>query len=380
MHREPILPLTTADAEASVDLMMTAFNAPRDRCVLAGTRLDDQWVVQRNGRVVAAYGVYRCGLRVCGRDVPLGAVAGVAVAPEARGSGIASGMMASSLDALRLAGVPLAALYASTFALYRKVGYEQAGSRFERRTRAADIRISEHTLPIRAATDAELRTIATAGHGHIVRSEGLWARLLRPAAGRTQSYIVGEGEGWAVLWQDEPGMHFEWKVRDWGATTPGAARRLWTLLADASTMSDAVSWPGPPNDPMETLLPEPHVSVVNEERTMLRIVDLPAAMCARGWSADGEALLEITDEVLPSNAGCWHLRVRDGVGEIELSPVPSEQAVRMDIRGLAALYSGFHTAEELAGIGMLQGPAQGGKSASLDALFKAPRPWMSDKF
>ena len=135
MHREPILPLTTADAEASVDLMMTAFNAPRDRCVLAGTRLDDQWVVQRNGRVVAAYGVYRCGLRVCGRDVPLGAVAGVAVAPEARGSGIASGMMASSLDALRLAGVPLAALYASTFALYRKVGYEQAGSRFERHSR-----------------------------------------------------------------------------------------------------------------------------------------------------------------------------------------------------------------------------------------------------
>ncbi len=379
MHREPILrlnPFDPAMVEQYTDLMMRVFNAPKEPVELNGSRMDDQYVVEREGRVVAGYGVFRCGMNVCGRTVGLGAVAGVAVAPEARGGGLASGMMASSLDALREALVPLAALYASTFGLYRKLGYEQAGSRFERRSRTSDIHVADRALPVRAASDDDLRAVATGGHGHLVRSEGLWQRLLHPAVGRTESYIVGDGEGWVVLWRSEPGPHFEWKVRNWGYSTPAAARRLWTLLADASTMSETVSWPGPANDPMETLLPEPQVSVVAEERTMLRIIDVPAAIAGRGWLSDGVATVRIDDDIIAENAGTWRITVDGGNGRAQR--VDDEAETRLHIRAFAALYSGFHTAGELLSIGRITGTPR--KLSALDAIFAAPRPWMSDKF
>ncbi len=69
-----------------------------------------------------------CALRVPmgqffgGRSVAMMGVAGLAVAPEARGRGLATRVMQEFLREAREEGVPISALYLATLPLYRRGG------------------------------------------------------------------------------------------------------------------------------------------------------------------------------------------------------------------------------------------------------------------
>ena len=371
MHREILLP---AEGETLAGLLAAqelCFNTTSDRSIVFHARVDEQWAVRR-GDVIGGYGVYHCGLHMLGRDVPMGGIAAVAVVPEARGQGIARGMMAAALDKLREQGRPIAGLYASTWSLYRQVGFEQAGTRVARKIRTDAIRAERSGLPVRRVSEAELRALVRPRHGNLVRSDGLWTRLLQPVTGKVHCYVVGDGEGWAVLWQEAPGPWYTWVVRDWGWSTPAAAHRLWGLLAEASTMATEAQWYGAPDDVMETLLVNRGARVTDVERWMIRIVDVPTALEARGWAADGEVVVDIEDDGMPDNAGAWTITVRDGQASVTRGGAAQ---ARLHIRALASIYTGFHTAAQLQSVGRVEGDTR-----ALDALFAAPAPWMADHF
>jgi hypothetical protein len=120
---------------------------------------------------------------------------------------------------------------------------------------------------------------------------------------------------------------------------------------------------------------------------MLRLIDVPAAVEARGFPASVEVSVqfELADDVLPANAGRWRLEVSDGCGKLarlglvgsagpggSAGPVGSasttghDPVLRLGARGLAALYSGVP-------LGTLRraGLAYGGDQASDDALDSA---------
>ncbi len=40
----------------------------------------------------------------------------------------------------------------------------------------------------------------------------------------------------------------------------------------------------------------------------VRIIDLPAALTRRAYAGPVDVVLEVTDELLPANAGRWRLR------------------------------------------------------------------------
>ena len=81
----------------------------------------------------------------------------------------------------------------------------------------------------------------------------------------------------------------------------------------------------------------------------LRILDVPAALTARGYNTDGELVLEVTDDVLPEVGGRWRLSVRDGSAQV--SPVEAAADLRLDITDLGAVYLGGSTLRELAAAG-----------------------------
>lgn len=115
-------------------------------------------------------------------------------------------------------------------------------------------------------------------------------------------------------------------------------------------------------------------SVVKSERTLLRIVDLPGAVAARGWAVDGVATVAVTDDVVPDNAGTWRIVVEGGVGRAERWGGVAASA--LDIRTFAPLYSGFHSAADLALLGRVDG-----ETRPLDRLFATgAAPWMADAF
>src|SRR5688572_13107573 len=122
-----------------------------------------------------------------GESVRTMGLAGVAVAPEARGRRLAFGLVQQTLRAARERGFALSTLYPSTFGLYRKLGYELAGShcRFSvqlRRLARAKSPLEVHALgPEHQAEVARLYTdIARSRPGYLDRGPYVWKRVQNP--------------------------------------------------------------------------------------------------------------------------------------------------------------------------------------------------------
>src|SRR4051812_22649148 len=68
-------------------------------------------IVTDGGAILGGLGFYRFGQYWGGRSVPLAGLAGVGVAPAARGRGLARRFLIDTLAQVRGQGVPIAALY-----------------------------------------------------------------------------------------------------------------------------------------------------------------------------------------------------------------------------------------------------------------------------
>src|SRR5262249_56665945 len=115
-----------------------------------------------------------------------------------------------------------------------------------------------------------------------------------------------------------------------------------------------IVWHTGPADPVLALLPEQQYRLRLRHHWMLRILNLPAALIARGYARGltAELHLEVRDECLPANNGRFVLQVREGPALVE--PGGSGR-MRLDIRGLATIYSGLFS------------PADAGLSGHVDA-------------
>ena len=113
---------------------------------------------------------------------------------------------------------------------------------------------------------------------------------------------------------------------------------------------------------------------------MLRVVDAPAAIAARGFpeAVSLRVPLYITDDARPANSGPWELAVADSRGALTRpGPAPLRGALDLGARGLAALYAGTPLVT-LRQAGLARGGTPGA-DAALDAAFAAT-PYMLDSF
>ncbi|MEZ4472825.1 MAG: GNAT family N-acetyltransferase [bacterium] len=324
-----------------------------------------------------------------GRAVPAMGFAGVGVLPEWRRRGAAVAMMAADLRRLRALGMPLANLYASTHALYRKVGFGAAGNHHIGEVHPRDIQVAParglHTRRLdvadRPAMQALYRSLARERPGHLDRGKYVWYRVFRAWEGR-EAHCTGVFDGDAlvgyVVWRRAaPFPPCDVTLIDVVAPTAAVARRLWSFLADQGTMVKAFTLATAPHDPFWLALPHPGPTLTTRSPWMLRLVDLPAAIAARGYAegVDVHVGLDVEDATLPENAGPWTLVVAGGQGRLERGGQP---AVTVTIEGLAALYTGFQDATTLAVRGLLTGDRA--DRDRLDRAFSGPVPWLPDMF
>jgi predicted acetyltransferase len=132
-----------------------------------------------------------------------------------------------------------------------------------------------------------------------------------------------------------------------------------------------------PNDPRLTVLPLDGISLELEHPWMLRLADVPRALAARGYApgARGELELDVSDDLLASNAGRFVLSVAGGEGTVRRG---GSGVLRVDVRGLAALYTGHLGPWALRAAGLADGDDAALEQAA--ALFDGPAPWMVDWF
>jgi predicted acetyltransferase len=325
----------------------------------------------------------------------MGGVASVNVAPEHRGRGIGRTLMTELLNLIGERGYPLSALYPATMPIYRSLGWELAGGRYQFSVPARSLRglmepdkaaggagAGHRDVPVRRAGAADVATVigviadshlAARDAGPLTWDEGPAAQWLgRPDL---YSYLAGD-DGFAA---------YRWAGGDlWvecvHARTPETLRALWSVIASHSSTTDNVTGRTGPDDPFWWLTRERDATITSRSMWMLRVVDAAAAIAARGFppAVTASVPLEIRDQSRPANSGHWRLTVAAGTGTLTPNDgVPSPGPLTLGPRGVAALYAGTPVAKlRLAGL------ASGGRpefDADLDAAFAAAS-FMLDDF
>ncbi|MHC4846370.1 MAG: GNAT family N-acetyltransferase, partial [Planctomycetota bacterium] len=289
-------PQGQADLDAYRDIAAAAFNTKPEDSVAWMEKAGHENIrlLRRGGEAVAGLLLVPMGQWFGGRSVPMTGIAGVGVPVDHRGGGHAVNLMRACVEELAAEGVPISALYPSTARLYRKAGWEIAGHRYVATVPPANIGIADRGLTVRKITEADEPAIETVSNavaanfpGYLDRGQYIWRRIRTPRDEPTHGFLVerdGEVDGYVYFIQtDGKDYHYEVRCTDIAALSPETGRRLLTVLADHGTLASEAAFASAPHDPLLNLMPDRPWTLLVRDPWMLRIVDVPGALEARGW-------------------------------------------------------------------------------------------------
>lgn len=110
---------------------------------------------------------------------------------------------------------------------------------------------------------------------------------------------------------------------------------------------------------------------------MLRLLDVRRALESRGYpeAVSARLELEVQDDCIPENSGRFVLDVSGGKAEVRTD---GSGRLRLHVRGLAALYTGFLSHVDLGLLRLAEGEPR--DLALAGALFSGPPPAMPEIF
>ncbi|MDQ2584586.1 GNAT family N-acetyltransferase [Saccharothrix yanglingensis] len=375
----PIRALTERDADAATRLRRAALGRPGRPVPGPGAR---GLVAELDGRLAAVLTIGDFHQFWGGRTVPMGGLGAVAVDPRARGRGVVGALLDAALRDLREHGQPLAALYAPAPAQYRSRGWERAGV-LEWLDLSPDQVPAGPRLPARAVREDDLAALHACYADLASTVNGLVDRAPPAVAARDVLDLDiasvlpghdGEVRGYLTAERTRRGP----RVLDLVARDATALAGLLGGLRDSAGPADRVALRVV--DPAVTgLLTGQGVEfAVTASHWMLRVVDLPAAVAARGWPAaeglrDTAVDLDVVDGHAPWHAGRQRLVVEGGAVRVEPG---GTGAVTVHARALGPWFAGTQDGHALRRAGLLDGDAR-----LLDRLVGAPGvPRLADFF
>lgn len=373
--------LDPGDIEALGDLRVQAFGGPGEEMALDRLKVPPERIVAAydGSRAVGTVAVYDYHQFFGGRAVPCGGVAGVTIAPDQRGRGLARRLMAEATTRMRDDGLVISSLFPTSASLYRSLGWEVAGWWAQRSIPVGDLPRPSGEVqwaPV-AHTDATLQQV----HDAMARGRDGW--LTAPPSwwernGRRRQHGPKPAWSWIGHRDTAPAAMVVYQHRD-------SERGLFDLDAtfvagiDGAALADALAFlggHGTTADRLVTTLPERVVAahVAEASRTkvafdwpwMLRLVDLPGAIAARGipHGVSGEVHLDVSGPPVEDPGGTTGrhiLRVEAGTATCEPG---GDGTVRLGLGTVAALYAGGTDPAALA----FDGAIEGGDDRSLSLL------------
>jgi predicted acetyltransferase len=330
-----------------------------------------------------------------GADVRAGGLTWVGVHPEMRRRGLLGAMMRHHLEAVRDAGEAVSILYAAEPAIYGRFGYGMAtqdvkltagrGAALRDVPGAENVTVSFETVDFAKHKDLVVDVFDRARAGR----PG-WARrpdtALRDSTFATPAPHLRQSEPQRLLIAkdgagDVRGYGFFVRKLDWENTGPNgttrvgefvaldaaAARAMWGRLLDLDLQAKVEIGRRPADDPLLQLLVDSRAAApVLLDGLWLRVVDLPAALAARRYATDVDAVLEVTDALLPGNAGRW--RVAGGPDKASCERTDDEPDMTLDVRELGAAYLGGTSLTAVAAAGLMTEHRPGAVEAAARAF------------
>ena len=325
-----------------------------------------------------------------GQRVRTAGVTIVTTEPEYRRQGLVRRMMTDLLHQAKNEGYQFASLWASMGALYQRYGYGLA-SHFNQYS--VDPRFSTFRLPyevpgtLRRMDQDEAKDIirplferAQAGRtlDHI-RTDFYWDMVFSEKNKKGRNFVVyydtnSVPQGYSFYRQkhkdrDEAGPTLELMISDFIWTDMDAYHGLWSYYRSHDLARDLKFYYMPDDDPAKHLLLEPRM--LNKKQSdglWLRVVDVPAALAARGYTQSGEVTVCVEgDDLCPWNNGSWRVSAGSGgkCGEVRDG---GEKGLTMNPNTLSSLVSGFQSASALARAGQIACDDEG-MLAEADRLF-----------
>ncbi|MEH0844607.1 GNAT family N-acetyltransferase [Micromonospora sp. CPCC 205711] len=317
-----------------------------------------------------------------GRAVSAADVGGVAVAPEARGRGVARTLLRTLLRGAHDRGAAVSALFPTVAAPYRACGWEIAGV-------LRTVTLPTSTLPrhrpgdrlsVRSGGPADLaatldlyESVTRHRNGPLTRRGALYDHFRAqredlPYDGLTLVEDDGRLVGYAG-WQRGRGYGHDsvLTVDDIVATTDDAARELVGVLASWHSVAPTLRLTLLPGDAVSAHLPVESGREHEQDTWMHRPVDVTRAVRDRGWPpyVRGSVTFTLDDPLADWNTGTWRLEVADGAADLRRSD--SDTDLHLSVRGFALLYVGVATASAVAEAGLLR-HAAGVDPRALDLL------------
>lgn len=347
-------------------------------------------MARRGGEVLARSRIIPMGQWFGGRVVPMAGIGGVAVAAEHRSGGVGTALAGDFIQTAYQHGFAISTLFPASVPLYRKVGYDWAGTSHHYEipiAATAAPRRSDEGIRVRAWTggDGALRPLydreAARTNGQLQRPPTFWEGVLDAGGHRVHAWVAErDGVPLAYLAFTQAGKYDGDRyidVTDFVSTDRAATRALWAFIAGHSGTVSAVRMWGAAADHRLNDLPHRGWRTPVTEPWMTRILDLPAAFVARGYpdGVSAEIHLDYRDELLPGNDGRWLIRIGDGRATAERG---GDGRVRATPRGLAPIYTGYLSATLTADRDLLSGPDD--DLRTLDTVLAGPLPWMADSF
>jgi predicted acetyltransferase len=286
-------------------------------------------------------------------------VSSVKVAPEYRGLGIGRLLMTALLDEIAARGYPLSALFPATMPLYRSLGWELAGARDTVIIPARSLRGLVPPDAAVSSTDAGpdpvLRRAGSGDAGAVIAVLGRVHEAARDCGPITRdTATVAEwlsGPDLYAYLAEDGFLAYQWHhgnrdlyVERAEAVSGQTVRAFWAHLGSYASVAEKVYARTGPASALWWLTRERDADIAHRSRWMLRVVDAPAAVAARGFpdAVSVRVPPRIADGPHPANAGRWQLAVAGGAGTLgPLAPAADEgAALAVGPRGLAALYAG----------------------------------------
>ncbi len=353
--------------------------------------------VADDGRPVGTAAAYTFELTLPGGAVvPVSGVTAVGVAPTHRRRGALTAMMRRQLADVRERGEFLSVLLASEAVIYRRFGYGPATwtNRLTVPRKRAELitpRVGgEDTGSVELLRSDDCQEILEAVYDRYrLAQPGALSRPHRWWALRGGQAPISPAPRYIVLHRDADGVpdgyasyalgEFD-RVNKTSTLTVDEVIALddvvFTTLARTVLGHDLIgqvvfkhvpSW-----HPLRWQLEDIRSGETSAEEDWLwvRLLDVPRALAARGWYADGELVLDV-DDVFLGERNRYLLTVRDG--KAECVETEREPDLSLDVSDLGSIYLGGNVPSTLVRAGRIEAHHPGAAAAA-DTLFRTEQP------
>jgi predicted acetyltransferase len=233
--------------------------------------------------------------------------------------------------------------------------------------------------------------------GMMARDERWWQNVLadleffRRGRSRLKCLLAGDESGprgYALYrtkpdWDDDGLASGSLTVRELIAADAGATAALWTDLLTRDLIGEVMAGARPVDDPLLDMLADRRrARAYLSDGLWVRLTDVPAALRQRRYSAAADVVIEVTDDLLPANAGRWRLRCpgpADG-GTPSCERTAAAADIVLPVAALGAGYLGGTRLGALAAAGLVSERKPGALARLSAAMYSDPAPWCPSGF